>query len=198
MPTKTDTNVEKAATSKPLTEVQARDLTERIRTAITEPFRLLKMARDGAAWAAMDYPSWESYCEAEFKMTARNARNVLVQAEVQLAIEAAVGDHSGSALPVVSQRQARALKPQLSKIAQRIRKKIDAGSPAVDAAIEVVATVKQANDQQDHDFIKEAALLLRRAVTTLQKADLSDSQWETLEPFMAEANKVAADLSDHA
>lgn len=49
-----------------LTPDRARDLTERLRTALSVSWELVKEAHAGRAWAALGYESWDAYCEAEF------------------------------------------------------------------------------------------------------------------------------------
>lgn len=49
-----------------LSEDDARALTETIRLALTVAWDGLGRAYAGQAWRALDYPSWEAYCAAEF------------------------------------------------------------------------------------------------------------------------------------
>lgn len=49
-----------------MTPDAARDLTERLRTALSVSWELVKEAHAGRAWAALGYESWDAYCEAEF------------------------------------------------------------------------------------------------------------------------------------
>ncbi|MET3803938.1 hypothetical protein ABIB25_000924 [Nakamurella sp. UYEF19] len=54
---------------KPITEVEARYLTERIRIGLAQVWQLLESAYVDRAWAALGYPSWDDYCAREFGET---------------------------------------------------------------------------------------------------------------------------------
>lgn len=51
---------------RPITAVEARVLTNRIRTSLSAVWQLLESAYVDRAWAAMGYSSWDVYCAAEF------------------------------------------------------------------------------------------------------------------------------------
>lgn len=44
----------------------ARDITERIRTGLVEVYEFIKVAYQGQAWKALNYPSWDAYVTEEF------------------------------------------------------------------------------------------------------------------------------------
>jgi hypothetical protein len=50
-----------------MTESCARDLTDRIKTAVDDVAEMLYRAHEGRAWAALGYESWKAYCETEFR-----------------------------------------------------------------------------------------------------------------------------------
>lgn len=71
-----------------LTAEAARDLTERLRTALSVSWELVKEAHAGRAWAALGYESWDAYCEAEFD----NIRSLRLPREERTEIVASLRD----------------------------------------------------------------------------------------------------------
>jgi DNA-binding CsgD family transcriptional regulator len=53
-------------TSKQLTEAEAIELTAQIRVKVEETLPLIRRAFQRRADLALDYPSWDAYCDAEF------------------------------------------------------------------------------------------------------------------------------------
>lgn len=103
-----------------LTETQARRLTKRIREAAETVWADLLTAREGKAHEALGYRTWDAYIAEEFGMSDRNARYLLDQGRVTMALREAVADGAGSALPAVSARTAAAVKPKLAKVKERV------------------------------------------------------------------------------
>jgi transposase-like protein len=48
---------------------QARTLTDQIAFGLGGMWQLVKQAYEGRAWVALDYPSWDEYCDNEFGAT---------------------------------------------------------------------------------------------------------------------------------
>lgn len=59
-----------AAAPAPLDYMAARRLTKQLRETLDLALDLLTEAFDGRAWVALDYPSWEAYCETELPQLA--------------------------------------------------------------------------------------------------------------------------------
>jgi len=96
--------------ARPLTRAQARKLTDRIQHHAEEAWGLLQTARNGRAWDALGYASWEAYVGEEFGMSRSESYRLLDQAKVITELSAAAG------VPVaVSARQAAAVKPELER-----------------------------------------------------------------------------------
>ena len=51
---------------RPMTAVEAQELTNRIRTSVSAVWQLLRAAYTERAWALLGYEKWDRYCEAEF------------------------------------------------------------------------------------------------------------------------------------
>ena len=88
-----------------LTPEQARDVTDRIRTALGVTWELVIEAWTGRAWAALGYGTWDSYIAAEFgsarlRLPAEDRREVIVSLRdagmSQRAIAAATGVGKGT------------------------------------------------------------------------------------------------------
>jgi hypothetical protein len=65
---------------------EARQLTERIRSAAAALWQLLAEAHQRGAWRALGYDTFKSYVEAEFQMSEQRAYQLLDQARVIAAI----------------------------------------------------------------------------------------------------------------
>jgi hypothetical protein len=126
----------------PFTKAAAERLTEQIREATSEVWRLVSEARDRRAWEPLGYPSWSAYVLAEFGMSTRNAAYLLDQAHVVRAIETAASVE----LPAgtVSQKAAAAIKPRLPEIVEKVRDATrgQRGKNRQRAAVETVTAAK--------------------------------------------------------
>lgn len=59
-----------AAAPAPLDFISAKRLTKQLRETLDLALDLLTEAFDGQAWVALDYPSWDAYCETELPQLA--------------------------------------------------------------------------------------------------------------------------------
>lgn len=75
-----------------ISEQEARALTERIKVAADELWRLLKQAHDGQAWAVLGYESWKSYTHLEFGMGEAHSYRLLEHAEFMEVLDSPVGE----------------------------------------------------------------------------------------------------------
>lgn len=94
----------------PLSLEEARELTERIRSTAEQLWALLARAHAGRAWLALGYPSFEAYVREEFGISRSRAYQILDQAKVIQAIEAATPP--GTSVHV-TEAEARDIKPVL-------------------------------------------------------------------------------------
>ena len=107
-----------------LSEAEARDLTDRIRSTAEDLWSLLLEAHDRQAWKALGYGTWAEYVQTEFSMSRVHAHRLMDQGRVIREIEAA----SGVALPMgntLSEREARDLKPHLEEVAGKVRDAVE-------------------------------------------------------------------------
>ena len=112
-----------------LTENQARELTERIKTTATRLWELLAEAHEGQAWQALGYESWKAYIQAEFDMSARHSYRLLDSMRpsgVQASVITAIRDISDPRVtPDITEREARRLKPHLAEVKDHIAEDLD-------------------------------------------------------------------------
>lgn len=88
-------------------EVEARELTDRIRSTAETLWGLLLEANTRGAWAALGYGSWREYATAEFGMSQSYAYRVLDQAKV-------IGEIN---VAIAASRQPRPISPSGEKLA---------------------------------------------------------------------------------
>lgn len=123
----------------PLDQAEARDLTERIRSAAKLTCILLQEAHQRRAWAALGYRSWEQYVKREFDLSRRRSYELLDQARVILEVQTASGM---TEYPHISAYAAAQIKPHLSLVVQTIQHRT-AGLPEDGDIGEVVNDVIQ-------------------------------------------------------
>lgn len=116
----------------PLSENQARQLTDSIRNASEVLWMLIARAHSGKAWQALGYGTWGDYVKAEFDMSRSRSYQILDQARVIQAIEAAVPE--GTPVSPISEAVARDLKDVLEEIVPTIRERTE-GLPPEEAAL---------------------------------------------------------------
>lgn len=153
-----------------ITPVAARELTERIKSAVEGVWRLVCYANESKAYAALGYGTFADYVKAEFGMSARHAYRLIDQAVVIREIEAAVADVThGSHVAVspmgdtangdtrvhLSEREARDLKPVIDQVTSDLKDALaDAALDepgALAGAIEKVVTKHRDKAQQKAD-----------------------------------------------
>lgn len=101
----------------PLSEGQARDITEDIKTASSMLYILLKRAHDERAWASLGYNTWGEYIDAEFEFSRARSYQLITQARVIDEINEAVGSEVDV---FISEREARRIKRILPEITSKI------------------------------------------------------------------------------
>jgi len=110
-----------AQLSLPLTETEARELTDQIKALADQVWALLLEAHERKAWKVLGYISWEAYVRTEFDMNRRRSYQVLDQGRVIREL---------SSIPEVrtdvhiSEAVARDIKPILPQVTERIREAV--------------------------------------------------------------------------
>jgi len=121
----------------PITECEARKLTERIRTATRHVCLLLHEVHERRAWVPLGYSSWEQYVQGEFSISRTRSYELLDQANVILDLRRTAGM---SELPDVSAYVALQIKPRLSLIKETLRQRVREanGENTIDIVAELV------------------------------------------------------------
>lgn len=103
-----------------MTQSEAKELTEDIKSTSSALYVLLKRAHDEKAWVAMGYKSWTEYIEAEFDFSRARSYQLINQARVIEEIEEVAGVDL-----YISEREARSIKKRLPEITQKIKEEVD-------------------------------------------------------------------------
>lgn len=138
---------------------EAKALTDRIRVAADDLWRLIQQAHDQQAWRVMGYSSWKSYVQTEFGMSSRHSYRLLAQAKVIQALEE---DSDPRVTPQLTERQARHLKPRLGEAREFVRQKIEDGVEPQEAVQQAVKTYGKAYEEA-------AVALARDPISVLAK-----------------------------
>jgi hypothetical protein len=125
-----------------LTHSQARDLTDRIKVATRRLYSDLQEAYEGRAWKALGYNSWREYAQAEFSISQSHAYRLLDHARVTAALVYAGAPNSPNG-EIVSESEARIIKPHLEEVTAAIETGIADGGDPADVTTNVVAAVKE-------------------------------------------------------
>lgn len=99
-----------------MTEDEALELTDSIKSTATATCLLLQRAHDQKAWKAMGYKSWSDYIDGEFKFTRARSYQLLAQANVIKEIS----DVTNSEM-YLTEKEAKLIKKELPTITQRIK-----------------------------------------------------------------------------
>lgn len=119
-----------------LTTDEARQLTATIRNAAQMLWVLIVRAHQGKAWKALGYKTWENYVKTEFDMSRSRSYQILDQARVISAIEAAVPEGTKVSL---TEAVARDLKDVLDEVLPKIEERTQGLDP--DEAEEILNTI---------------------------------------------------------
>jgi hypothetical protein len=103
--------------NEPLSEENARALTDTIRSAADVLWVLIARAHAGKAWLALGYDTWADYVETEFDMSRSRSYQLLDQGRVVREIESAV---PGGTKVMLSEAAARDLKGVLDEVLPEI------------------------------------------------------------------------------
>lgn len=140
----------------PLSEEQARSITDTIRNAVDVVWMLIARAHAGKAWEALGYETWADYVKDEFNMSRSRSYQLLDQARVVAEIESAVPEGT---VVSITEAAARDLKGVLEEVVPEIRERTAGLDP--DEASDVLAEIVEEQrerlrerqvDQDDDDF----------------------------------------------
>ena len=143
-----------------MTEDEAQQLTNQIRSSAEALMTLLWRAHAGRAWIALGYQTFEAYVRDEFDMSRSRAYQLLSAEKVRAAIESAVPDGTDFRL---TEAQARDLKSVAGEVAGVIEEATagmnpDEAGPLVEDMIEEHRTkVRERDDQEKQDQAEDAA-----------------------------------------
>lgn len=120
-----------------LNESEARKLTERIKTAADDLWRLLYEAHERQAWKPLGYGTWAVYVEAEFDMKRRHSYRLLEHAEKMLALEDIVPNWTQNTIPEGATRAIP--RDEVPAIAEEVRHAVQNGAEPITAVKEAIA-----------------------------------------------------------
>jgi hypothetical protein len=167
----------------PISETEARALTDRIRTATRHVCLLLHEVHMRRAWVPLGYSSWEQYVQSEFSISRTRSYELLDQANVILDLRSAAGTNE---LPDVSAYVALQIKTRLPAIKETLRERIRQadGGNAVDIVAEIV-------DEHRRQVVQSRRLAQERRNRRSQ-ADDPDDQEDLAEAIGRIAGMAAA------
>lgn len=136
-------------TESAMSEIEAREITEAIRSATTATYILLAQAHEGKAFKALGYETWAEYVKEEFEISPQRSYQLLDLSKAINLIESATPE--GTTIKL-TEAQARDIKRELPKITEQIREETkdltpeDAGE-AVDRILDDAREQKKADDK---------------------------------------------------
>lgn len=148
---------------------EATKLTDLIRGAAEDLWKLLHEAHERKAWQALGYSSWAAYVETEFDMTRQHANRLVAQAEIVKELEAASGTRVFQPPPV---RDVYEVRERLPEIVADVKDAVADGvapEQAVQEAIELAnngvcevrdRSADQSPEEIAQDFIRVVARTL--------------------------------------
>ena len=144
--------------SEPMTTDQAREITDAIRSTSEVLYTLIQRAHRGKAWLSLGYGSFAEYVREEFAMSRSRAYQILDQARVIDAIEAAAPD--GATLPHITEAAARDLKSVLGEIGPAITD-ATSGLDDPDEAGRVVEEIENGPEEELAEQVRQVVELAR-------------------------------------
>lgn len=180
-------NAVSPAYSETLDGPSARDLTNRIKAAADQLWRLLLEAHERRAWHVLGYRTWEDYVRVEFDMSRSRSYQLLDQGRVIKALEAVV-----STTVDISEREARDLKPALAEAISKVTEGVSA-DPVRDPRDVVRDVVDRLREPDDREAaLEELWPRHKRSLTSVQQtAAVVLGQASTVDVRIWTANQVA-------
>lgn len=134
-------------TESEMSENDAREITESIKSAVTATYILLAQAHEGKAYKALGYTTWAEYVKEEFEISPQRSYQLLDLSKVIKMIEEVTPDGTTVKL---TESQARDIKRELPRITEQIREETKDVEPE-DAGEVVDRIMKEAREQQKAD-----------------------------------------------
>jgi hypothetical protein len=130
-------------------EVEAREVTEAIRSAATATYILLSQAHEGKAYKALGYETWADYVREEFEISSQRSYQLLDLSKAVKMIEAAAPEGT---VVKLTEAQARGIKKELPKITEQIAEATKGKTPEeaeeeIDRIVGDVREQKKADDK---------------------------------------------------
>lgn len=148
-----------------MSEIEARELTEAIRSAATATYILLAQAHEGKAYKALGYDTWASYVKEEFNISTQRSYQLLDLSKVIQTLEESAPEGTSVKL---TEAQARDIKRELPKITERIQEETKGLSPedaggVIDGIIDEAREEASAQKKFDDKVVSEKEKALDEA-----------------------------------
>lgn len=130
-----------------MSEGEAREITEAIRSAATATYILLAQAHERKAYKALGYDTWAKYVNEEFEISSQRSYQLLDLSKAVSMIESAAPEGTSVKL---TEAQARDLKRELPRITEQIREETADLGPE-DAGDVIDRIVSDSRDQAKAD-----------------------------------------------
>lgn len=128
-------------------EVEAREVTDAIRSAATATYILLAQAHQGKAYRALGYDTWAEYVRAEFEISSQRSYQLLDLSKAVKMIESAAPEGT---VVKLTEAQARGIKKELPKITEQIAEATH-GKSAAEAESLIDHIVEENREQRKAD-----------------------------------------------
>lgn len=174
-----------------MSEQQAREITEAIRSAATATYILLAQAHEGKAFKALGYSTWADYVKEEFEISPQRSYQLLDLSRAINLIEDSAPEGTNVKL---TEAQARDIKRELPKITEQIREATQNLEPE-DAGAEVDRIIEEAREQKkaDDKVIEEKEKKLAEADQEGYQRALEDVATQMLDADAPENMTSSAD-----
>lgn len=158
-----------------MSESEAEEVTEAIRSTVTATYVLLARAHEGRAYKALGYDTWGEYVKEEFDFSTQRSYQLLDLAKTIKAIEEVAPEGTEVTL---TEAQARDIKRELPRITESIREETQEKTPeeasdVIDDVIEESREQKKADEEvlAEKERKKEEAELERERKELEEEAD---------------------------
>lgn len=126
---------------------QAQEITNAIRSTALAVYKLLELAREGKAYKALGYNTWEEYVKQELDMSASRSYQLLDLGKAVKMIEAAAPEGTNVKL---TEAQARDIKKQLPLITEKIKEETSDMEPS-EASDRIDEIISEQREQKKFD-----------------------------------------------
>lgn len=174
-----------------MSESEAHQITEAIRSAATATYILLANAHERKAHKALGYETWADYVRSEFEFSPQRSYQLLDLSKSIKLIESAAPEGT---VVKLTESQARDLKRELPRITEQVREATD-GLDGEDATDVVDRIIKETREQQkaDAEVVAEKEKKLAEAELEGYQKGIEAAADALLEADMAESMTSSAD-----